>query len=132
MDSVLNLSGIINQQGGLLLPMEQVNDFCRKYPGSRVLLRIEAIGAATSAAQRRYYFGYVVPEIRAALAEQGTILSDEETDEFLRGECALCYREGELMTVGQMPGKTFGYFLEWLKQYAAENLYVFIDDPKDI
>lgn len=132
MADILNLLGRINENGGLLVPNEVIRDFCRKHPGARVLLKMTALSKDQSAAQRGYYWGYIIPECRKALAEKGTLYKDSATDEFLRTECPLCWRDGDCLSVADFDAEDMAAYIEWIKQYAAENLNVFIDDPYTI
>jgi len=129
MGAILNVSGLITEKG-LSLPMEIVRDFCRKNAGRRAVVRIECFDRKTSAAQRGYYYGYIVPEVRAGLAELGTLLTDEQVDGFLRTECPLCWKGGAPVSVAEMDFQQMGEFIDWIKVYAAENLSVFIEDSR--
>ena len=128
----INLLGRINEEGGLLVPNEVLRDFCRKHPKSRVLLKITALSKDQTAAQRGYYWGYIIPECRKALAEKGTLFTDAQADELLRSQCPICWNEGELQTVADFDAEDMASFIEWVKQFAAENLSVFIDDPYNL
>lgn len=129
MASVLNVSGRINDKGGMLLPMELIRDFCRGNAGARIIVKITALAKDVTARQRGYYWGYVVPELRKGFAEKGTLMTDAETDDYIRSLCPICWREGENLTVAQLDCEEMTQFLDWLKQYAAENLSVFVEDP---
>jgi hypothetical protein len=108
--------------------MELLRDFCRRFPGRRVLVRLIALSKEQTAAQRGYYYGYILPEINAARAEQGTVETEAETDAFLRGECPLCWRDGECQTVVELDSEDMSKFIDWLKWYAAENFQVYVED----
>lgn len=129
MDRTLNISGIVTEKG-LSLPMEVVREFCRHNVGRRVVVKIEIFDRGTTAAQRGYYFGYIVPEVRAGLAELGTLLTDEQVDGFLRTECPICHKDGDVLGFGDLPLWKAGQFIDWIKMYAAENLGVFIEDSR--
>lgn len=127
MAETLNLSGRISDKG-LHLPMEVLRDFCRRFTGRRAVVRIIALSREVTAAQRGYYYGYILPEINAARAKQGTIESELETDAFLRGECPICWRDGECRKPLEMDAEDMSNFIDWLQQYAAENFQVYIED----
>lgn len=128
-------SGVIGTDGKLRLPMDRINAFCSANKGRRVVVRFEAAAPGSSAALLGYYYNYVVPSIVSALREQGTRKSDDATDRFLieqyPGDFGL--EPGVYVSVArQLDQRQMLDFLEWLKQYAAENLYVYIEDPKTI
>lgn len=128
-------SGVIGTDGKLRLPMDRVNAFCAANKGRRVVVRFEAAAPGSSAALLGYYYNYVVPSIVSALREQGTRKSEEATDRFLIGQYPGDFglEPGVYVSVArQLDQRQMLDFLEWLKQYAAENLYVYIEDPKTI
>lgn len=130
--------GRISDTGQLLLPMERLAQEFVKHKGQRVVLKIEFATPGSSAAQLSYYYNYVVPTIVLALYEQGTRKSEKAVDKWLleqypgdKSDYAMGIdfevEEGRQMTHPQMSD-----YLEWLKQFAAENLSVYIDDPRTI
>ena len=128
-------SGVIGTDGKLRLPMDRLNAFFAANKGQRVTVRFEAASPGSSAALLGYYYNYVVPSIVSALREQGTRKSDDATDRFLieqyPGDFGL--EPGAYVSVArQLDQRQMLDFLEWLKQYAAENLYVYIEDPRTI
>lgn len=131
-------SGIISDDGKLRLPMFRVNAFCLANKGKRVIVRIEAAAPGSTELQRAYYYNYVVPTISAALYEQGTRKSEMAVDKWLVNEYPGDKEESEIglgveVTEARQFNKSQMFdFLEWLKQYAAENLYVYVEDPRTL
>lgn len=131
-------SGIISDDGKLRLPMFRVNAFCLANKGKRVIVRIEAAAPGSTELQRAYYYNYVVPTIAAALYEQGTRKSEMAVDKWLVDEYPGDKEESEIglgveVTEARQFNKSQMFdFLEWLKQYAAENLYVYVEDPRTL
>lgn len=128
-------SGIVGTDGRLRMPMDRLNAFFAANKGKRVMVRFEAAEPGTSAALLGYYYNYVVPCIVDALREQGTRKSDDATDRFLIGQYPGDFglEPGVYVSVArQLNQRQMLDFLEWLKQYAAENLYVYIEDPRTI
>lgn len=134
MKNAISESGMVGQNGQLLMSMERVNAFFKANAGKRVVVRFEAVEPGSSAAQLAYYYNYIVPEIVRALHDQGTRMSEERVDRWLveqyPGESR--YNGGEQHVARQLTQSQMSDFLEWLKQFAAENLYVYIEDPKTI
>ena len=126
-------SGLIGNDGRLRMPMDRVNAFFEAHKGERVVVRFEASAPGSSELQLAYYFNYVVPTIQTALWETGERLTEKQVDLWLRQRCGSCYNDyGGLLEARQMTKPDFSEFLEWLKQFAAENLYVYIEDPKTL
>lgn len=126
-------SGIVGTDGRLRMPMDRLNAFFAEHKGERVVVRFEAAAPGSTAAQLAYYFNYIIPTIQTALWETGERKTERQTDVWLRSQCAVCTSGwGDLMEAGQMSKTDFSEFLEWLKQFAAENLSVYIEDPRTI
>ena len=126
-------SGIVDVNGQLRMPMERLNAFFAANKGKRVVVRFEAAEPGSSELQLAYYFNYIVPTIQTALLETGERKTEKQVDLWLRQQCGSCYNDyGGLLEARQMSKPDFSDFLDWLKQYAAENLYVYIEDPKTI
>lgn len=129
----LSESGIITDNGQLRLPMDRLNAFLAANKGKRVVVRFEAAEPGSSELQLAYYFNYIVPTIQTALWETGDRRTEKQVDLWLRQQCASCYNDyGGLLEARQISKPDFSDFIEWLKQFAAENLYVYIDDPRTL
>lgn len=126
-------SGLIGNDGRLRMPMDRVNAFFEAHKGERVVVRFEAAAPGSSELQLAYYFNYVVPTVQTALWETGERMTEKQVDLWLRQRCGSCYNDyGGLLEARQISKTDFSEFLEWLKQFAAENLYVYIEDPKTL
>lgn len=124
-------SGIITDNGQLRLPMDRLNAFFAANKGKRVVVRFEAAAPGSTELQLAYYFNYIVPTIQTALWENGDRRTEKQVDCWLRQQCASCYNDyGGLLEARQISKPDFSDFIEWLKQFAAENLYVYIEDPR--
>ena len=126
-------SGIITDNGQLRLPMDRLNAFFASNKGKRVVVRFEAAEPGSSELQLAYYFNYIVPTIQTALWDNGDRRTEKQVDLWLRQQCASCYNDyGGLLEARQISKPYFSDFIEWLKQFAAENLYVYIEDPRTL
>lgn len=126
-------SGIITDNGQLRLPMDRLNAFFAANKGKRVVVRFEAAEPGSSELQLAYYFNYIVPTIQTALWDNGDRRTEKQVDLWLRQQCASCYNDyGGLLEARQISKPDFSDFIEWLKQFAAENLYVYIEDPRTL
>lgn len=129
----LSESGIITDNGQLRLPMDRLNAFFAANKGKRVVVRFEAAEPGSTELQLAYYFNYIVPTIQTALWETGDRRTEKQVDLWLRQQCASCYNDyGGLLEARQISKPDFSDFIEWLKQFAAENLFVYIEDPRTL
>lgn len=137
-NSTISESGLINANGQLLMPMDRVNAFFKQNKGKRVVVRFEAAEPGSSKLQLAYYYNYVVPTVTAALYEQGTRMSEKAVDKWLIEQYPGDKSESniglglDVMEARQLTQPQMFDFLEWLKQYAAENFSVYVEDPRTI
>lgn len=131
-------TGVIGTDGKLRLPMDRLNQFFADNKGKRIFIRFESQEPGSSAALLAYYYNYVVPTVRQAMKELGERMDEKRTDAWIlknypgdKSESNIGVgtdvEEGRHLTQWQMID-----MLEWLKQFAAENLNVYIEDPKTI
>lgn len=127
-------SGLIGRDGKLRLPMDRLNAEFAKHPGKRVVVRFEIEERGSSALQQAYYYNYVIPCVVEALREQGTRKSEDATDRWLISQYpgGFRYDGSEQHVARQLTTTQMADFLEWLKQYAAENLDVYVEDPRSL
>lgn len=126
-------SGMIDAKGYFFMPMDRLNEFFQQNKGKRVVVRFEAAEPGSSALQQAYYFNYIVPTIQTALWQKGDRRTERQVDLWLRQQCASCYNEfGGLLEARQIKQQDFSEFIDWLKQFAAENLSVYIEDSKTL
>ena len=125
-------SGLIGTDGKLRLPMDRINEFCNHNVGKRMIVTFEAVEQGSTEAQIGYYNKYILPTIQSALKETGELKTEKQTDEWLRSQCPECYSGCDLLEIRQMDKQQMSAYIDWLKQYAAENLYVYIEDSNFI
>ena len=131
-------SGFITDSGKPMLPMERLNAFFSAHKGKRIIVRFEAVEPGSTAAQQAYYYGYVLPCVVEALKEHGTRVSEARADRWLleqfpgdRSETEIGF--GKNVTEARnLSREQMCDFLTWLQQYAAENLFIYIEDPQSI
>lgn len=127
-------SGMITPDGLLRMPMDRLKAFFADHKGERVVVVFEAAGKDQSKLQMAYYYNYVLPCVVAGMRETGVYMSESKADKWLVEQYP-----GDLLNDGKRPvfGRELNQtqmsdFLDWLKQYAAENLYVYIEDPRTL
>lgn len=141
-------SGLIGTDGRLRIPMERVNAWCAEHKGERVVIRFDAAAPGSSELQLAYYYNYIVPTIQTALYELGERMNEKKVDEWLRQQCPSIFetfipptkeqaKQGyfgctEIKGIRDLSVSEMSDYLDWLKQFAAENLYVYIEDPRTL
>ena len=136
--NTISESGIIRNDGKLMLPMDRINAFVKEHKGQRIIVQFYAVALGSSEAQRTYYKKYIVPTVRQAFMELGERKSEAQTDRWLlehypgdksESEIGLGteVESGEQLSQSQMSD-----FIDWVKQFAAENLNTYIEDPRTI
>lgn len=130
--------GSITEKGQLRLPNDRVSAFLLANKGKRVVVRFDAVSPGSSELQLAYYYKYIVPTISAALYEQGTIMRDANVDKWLIDQYPgekeeRVFGTGEDVTTARgMDRRQMSDFLSWLKVFAAEDLAVYIEDPRTL
>lgn len=133
--SKISESGMIGPDGRLRMPMDRINAEFAKSKGRRVVAVFYVDEPGSSAAQQSYYYNYIVPTIRQAFITKGERKTEKGTDRYLVEQYPGDKEnvDGKEAVEARWLGQwQMSDFLEWLKQYAAENLQVFIDDPRVI
>lgn len=110
-----------------------------RFKGKDVLILIEEKQELKTYLQVKYLWGLVFPLMKAGFADQGKwFRSNDDCYRFLVGEFSheaiVDERSGEILgyyceTLSGMTIKRTIEFIEWLLQYAAENLHIVVPEP---
>lgn len=136
------VSGMVNKDGKLAMYMAELNDFMRKRKNEMVIARFKTYKKGSSSALRGYYFNYVVPTMKMALWQSGDRKTDSQTEEYLRSISPVTisqesnektgdYRT-EIRRISDLDNRELIEHIEFIKQMAAEEYSVYIDDPSSI
>ena len=138
----ITATGKIDNNGGLKMYMGELNQFYSMHKGSRIIARFIVASPGSSEALKGYYFNYVVPTFRTGIWEAGERLTDEQTETRLRELSPVMYEqtpdintgkyETRLRTISELSNAELIEHIEHLKQIAAENYNLYIDDPRSI
>lgn len=107
----------------------ELAEYCRQNEGERVMVMVETIGNEPSSAFIGLYRGKVLKDIQQGFYNLGDRRSTEYLDAMLRRSWPMITQndEGEDKEVEQMNTYELNGFMEFVKQYAAENLGVIVD-----
>lgn len=122
--------------------MGELNAFLAEHKGERIVARFFVSPVGSSDALKGYYFNYVVPMVRDGLKNTGDRKTEMQTELYLRQISMVCWEEninidtGEynerLREIRELSNSELLEHIEIIRQFAAESLSVFIDDPKTI
>ena len=138
----MTATGIINNNGGLQMYMGELNQFFSMHKGSRIIARFTVASPGSSEALKGCYFNCVVPTFRQAIWEAGERLTEEQTERRLRELSPVMYEqtpdintgkyETRLRTIAELSNAELIEHIEFLKQIASEEYYIYIADPNEI
>lgn len=121
----IQVTGRIDKDGQVLMPVQEIRNRCALFKGRRIVVTIEVLAGDCTENQKAYYFGYVVPTVQDAMRELGERRNSRQVDLMLRTS----YPDWTGKSIDQFDRREMSDFLQWVQQYAAENLNVYIDDP---
>ena len=138
----ITATGTINNNGGLAMYMGELNEFLKSWKGFRIIARFIVASPSSSEALKGYYFNYVVPTFKHAIWEAGERLTEEQTERRLRELSPVMYEqtpdintgkyETRLRTIAELSNAELIEHIEFLKQLASEEYYLYIADPNEI
>lgn len=138
----ITATGTINNNGGLAIYMGELNAFFKEWKGARIVARFSVASPGSSEALKGYYFNYVVPTFKQAIWDSGERKTEEQTERFLRELSPVMYEqtpdvetgqyETRLREIRELSNAELIEHIDTLKQIAAEEYSVFIDDPRTI
>lgn len=132
-------NGQIDAKGQLRFYVDALKDWARQFRNEKIIITYEVLPKEQSKLLRAYYFNYVVKEFQQAIKENGEHLTFEQTEQRMResapmlevahydfGRCLTRYTTKE---VDELSNEEFAEYIEFLKEYAAENYNIYIEDP---
>ena len=138
----INITGLIDKQGRLRLYLAELNAFAQQWKNARIVATFKVYQPGSSAALRGYYFNYIVPVMKRALWETGERKTDEQTELWLREMSPIMYQQeadpevGKYTTtlreIADLDNAELIEHIETIRQMAAEDFNVFIDDPNTL
>jgi len=135
----LELYAFTTEAGELAIQhRELLDEFCRRFPGKKWLLKIVRRSAKRSQPQNRYYWGVVIHSIRMGLLNLGHDLNKDEVHAFLKQKFNAVQVVNGDGVVEDIPSSTatlnkiqFGEYVEKIAQWGSEYLSVSIPAPNE-
>lgn len=136
----IQATGKIDENGRLTMFMGELNQFFAQWKGVRVVARFEVSTPGTSEALKGYYYNYVVPTMRQAMWDNGERRTEEKTEYYLREISPVMHEENiinnkyqsRVRDIDEISNAELIEHIETIKQIAAEEYSVYIEDPKTI
>lgn len=138
----IQVVGRVTKEGRLIMYMEELNQFMKKWPKSRIIATFRVSEPGTSSALRGYYYNYVVPTFKRALWDSGERKTDEQTEHYLREISPVMCRQTsdpdtgkyttEIRSIKELDNSELIEHIEFLKQLGAEEFSIYIEDPNTI
>ena len=134
--------GAVTKEGRLSMYMGELKEFLSQNKGKRIIARFEVSEVGSSEALRGYYYNYVVPTMRQAFYDAGERMSEKDCEEKLRQMTPACFEErvdpdtgeytADVLTIPDLSDARLVEHIECIKQIAAEEYGVYIEDPRTI
>ena len=138
----INVAGVVDRNGRLNMYMEELNDFLKNWKGARIVATFRVYKPGTSAALRGYYYNAVVPTMKYAFWNHGERYTDEQTERILREYSPIMHQQSvdletgkytdEIRSIKDLDNSELIEHIETIKQLAAEEFSVYIEDPNTI
>lgn len=133
-------TGTTTSSGELLLPMGELNEWLAEHKNCRIIATFAAVPRGTSKALTAYYYGYIVPAIKEGYKRTGLHLTQMDTELRIREAAPMMWDEmfkdgryiRRLRGLSELSAVEMQQYFEYIRQWAAENLYTYIEDPRVI
>lgn len=141
-NETMTVTGRVNSKGQLMIGnVAEMGEFFRQWPDHRVTMEVRVYPKGSTRSQRGYYWRKIVPDCRQKFWEMGDPVTLKETDMRLRMDSPICSRphntEDGRVVEAVVPVESLSKFemiqhIDHVRQYAAVNLGLHIEDPKFI
>ena len=136
------VTGTIDNNGNLRMYMDELKQFFKMHKGCRVIAKFMIESQGSSEALKGYYYNCVVPSFQEGMWDAGERLTEEEAEIKMRelspimleqefnentGKCTTRLRE-----ISELSNAELVEYIDHLKQIAAEEYSIYIEDPQSI
>ena len=123
----LRLLGKFNESGEFVLyGINDLKDFGEMHAGSKIIVEVSVLHAETSKAMIGFFHKVIVPEYIKAFKEIGDRKTNKEMVEFISNTMPTAINNG--CRIEDLDRINMWHLIEECKQYAAENLSLYIAD----
>jgi NurA-like 5'-3' nuclease len=136
------VTGTIDNNGNLRMYMDELKQFFRMHKGCRVIAKFMVESLGSSEALKGYYYNCVVPSFQEGMWDAGERLTEEDAEIKMR-ELSPIMLEQEfneetgkyttrLREISELSNAELVEYIDHLKQIAAEEYSIYIEDPQSI
>jgi hypothetical protein len=137
--------GCVNDRGQLAIAdLDRFNKFMQENKGNAVSVVVELLGKEPSETQKAYYYHVVLPELYAAMHEEGEVLTVEEAEQELKyrhplmhsiergvNGANLAYQVKTARKTEDVDMRTLSHFIAFLLRHAADRYGIYIPEPRE-
>lgn len=138
----ISVTGTIDNNGNLRMYMDELKQFFKMHKGCRVIAKFMIESQGSSEALKGYYYNCVVPSFQEGMWDAGERLTEEDAEIKMRelspimleqefdektGKCTTRLRE-----ISELSNAELVEYIDHLKQIAAEEYSIYIEDPQSI
>ena len=138
----ITVTGTIDNNGNLRMYMDELKQFFKMHKGCRVIAKFMIESQGSSEALKGYYYNCVVPSFQEGMWDAGERLTEEDAEIKMRelspimleqefdektGKCTTRLRE-----ISELSNAELVEYIDHLKQIAAEEYSIYIEDPQSI
>ena len=138
----ISVTGTIDNNGNLRMYMDELKQFFRMHKGCRVMAKFMVETQGSSEALKGYYYNCVVPSFQEGMWDAGERLTEEDAEIKMR-ELSPIMLEQEfneetgkyttrLREISELSNAELVEYIDHLKQIAAEEYSIYIEDPQSI
>lgn len=134
----ITIPGKVTSNGQLQMYMGELNEFAKLHKGKNIIASFSVYDPTKSVSMKAYYYKVVVPQFQRGMYENGNRWSEKDTELYMRNLCPVTMGEvvdidtGEYRSdpvdINDLSNSEFVEYIDFLKQFAAEELGVFIED----
>lgn len=136
------VTGTIDNNGNLRMYMDELKQFFKMHKGCRVIAKFMVESLGSSEALKGYYYNCVVPSFQEGMWDAGERLTEEDAEIKMR-ELSPIMLEQEfneetgkyttrLREISELSNAELVEYIDHLKQIAAEEYSIYIEDPQSI
>ena len=138
----ISVTGTIDNNGNLRMYMDELKQFFKMHKGCRVIAKFMVESQGSSEALKGYYYNCVVPSFQEGMWDAGERLTEEDAEIKMR-ELSPIMLEQEinentgkyttrLREISELSNAELVEYIDHLKQIAAEEYSIYIEDPQSI
>lgn len=136
------VTGTIDNNGNLRMYMDELKQFFKMHKGCRVMAKFMVESQGSSEALKGYYYNCVVPSFQEGMWDAGERLTEEEAEIKMRELCPIMLEQEfnentgkyttRLREISELSNAELVEYIDHLKQIAAEEYSIYIEDPQSI